>query len=286
VQHRGQQQFDLSSGSMEPRHDPALAAQYGQQSLPGLSQPSKQPRRQRQPDTGKQLPMFMSAREIKRQYQPLEGDIQSTYQEREGEATNRPFTTGGHPNRPIRPNDRSAPFLKRQGTMGQTATHYRDFDRPETHEELWGRKLEESHLTYDEYNEVHGGGGTGSSKRPPDIEQLWDRSSAPQRGSTGHTDTHDWQMHSYLERKMDAHMQRMNSSLHEDISHAMRPGGEGFKGVLHLATGQFGLSGKPEVAGGHHRIAIMHDIQPDRLLPVVHHEKFKDARNDPVYKYS
>lgn len=299
MQHKGQQQFDLSSGSMEPKTDYSAASRYGQQSLPGLSQP---PKRQRQvhatsgpgvvpqrppgaPETSKpqQLAAFMSQRQIMKQYQPLDADRQEAWDPREGEVTGRQFTTIGNENPKIRTSDRQAPWLQRQGSAAVGATRYRDFGQTESLGMMMDRKLEEAHLPYHEYREVHGGGGdTGAT---PDIEELWGRSSAPQHQGTGHTDTHDWEMHGYLENKLSEHHEAMQSSLYENVSEAMKPGGEGFTGLVHLATGQFGSAGKPQIAGAHHRLAILGEVAPDRLLPVVHHEKMGEARHGVSAQY-
>ena len=40
---------------------------------------------------------------------------------------------------------------------------------------------------------------------------------------------------------------------------------------VHLGT-QFGSQGKPQIVGGHHRIAAALETRPDDLIPVVHHE--------------
>lgn len=254
--------------------------------------------------SGTQIPAFLSARQIKAGYQPLEGDRRDQYDEREGEATNRTETTGGYPNRTIRSNDRRAPYMIRQGQGESVAssdrmTHYRDFGHPESDEQLWSRKLEESQLSPDDYAEEHGGGGSTSNKTPG-YETLEGRASAPPynprqtfdttRGGGVEARTTEgsyWEkMNAYVERKADEHrMNRDWGSLHDKLSDAMRPGGEGFKGVVHLGT-QPGPGGKPEVYGAHHRIAILDDVAPDRLLPVIHHAKFRDARQDQQYKYT
>ena len=135
-----------------------------------------------------------------------------------------------------------------------------------------------------EYKELHGGGfHVGKSGRTPGWETLAGRQSAPQEMSyrTGHTGT--WEdrqqdLGEYVQRKQDEYRyEQEDTSLHGMLSHAMRPGGEGFTGHVHLST-QFGTSGKPQVAGAHHRIASMADIDPERLLPVVHHKSMTAAR--------
>jgi len=299
VQNKGQQQFDLGSFSHEPKTDYAAAERYGQQSLPGLSQPAKKQRTvhatsgpgvvpQRPPgapETSKpqQLAGFMSQRQIMRKYQPLDADRQEFWDPREGAPTNRKFTTIGNENPKIRTSDRAAPFLQRQDQSAVAkSTHYRDFGQTESLGMMMDRKLEESQMPYDEYREAHGGGG--DTMATPSIEEMWDSPSAPQP-QTGHTDTHDWHMHEYMENKMSEHHMRRQSSLYEDVAHSMRPGGEGFTGIVHLATGQFGSAGKPQIAGAHHRLAILGEVAPDRLLPVIHHEKMGEARHGKSAEY-
>lgn len=54
---------------------------------------------------------------------------------------------------------------------------------------------------------------------------------------------------------------------------------EGVRKPIHLSE-QFGVMGKRMVAGGHHRIAAANDVNPDMLMPVVHHRSFGEARFD------
>ena len=119
-----------------------------------------------------QLRMFMTADEITRMYQPLEGDRQGTYNEV-------PLSQGGK-------------------AMEKW--------QPETDEQVWERKAEEAGEEY-----LYG-----------DIEE------------------------------------------------------HGVKRPVHLGT-QMGKSGKPQVVGGHHRIAVMKEVAPDELMPVLHHENFQQA---------
>lgn len=39
-----------------------------------------------------------------------------------------------------------------------------------------------------------------------------------------------------------------------------------------------GSLGKPQILGGHHRVAVMHDVRPDELMPVEHYDSVKEAR--------
>ena len=44
-----------------------------------------------------------------------------------------------------------------------------------------------------------------------------------------------------------------------------------------------GSTGKREVVGGHHRLAVMREESPDEYIPVVHYPNFYQAKSDPKY---
>lgn len=290
MQTKGQQQFDMGSFSQEPGTDLARASRYGQQSLPGLSQPKRAPTSDSATRTEgpQQLPMFMSQREIMGKFQPLDADRQEAWDPREGEVTGRQFTTIGNENPKIRTSDRAAPFLQRQGSAVAGATHYRDFGQTESLGMMMDRKLEESQMSYGEYAEAHGG-GMGTAKTPG-YETAMDMTGAPQYQGTGHTGTHEYEMDQFHSQKVDEHYEKMNyGSLYEDLKHDMTPkeqggSGAGFTGLVHLSH-QFGSAGKPQIAGAHHRLAALGEIAPDRLLPVVHHETMTESRWGPSAKH-
>lgn len=229
--------------------------------------------------------MFMSAGDIKRQYQPLEGDRRDAYDPREGEGTSRPETTAGQPNQRLTPNDRQTWAMH----MQSGDTHYRQADQEETDEQFWDRKLDESKMDPDEYVEAHPGGGIDNENRTPGYNTFAARASAPQPpGAAGYRsngmqntsawDQFDYNQASYVQRKLSEHYESKSwGSLHESLQDAMRPGGEGFTSHVHLGS-QFGPSGKRMVAGAHHRIASMDEIDENRLLPVLHHTDTKSAR--------
>lgn len=50
--------------------------------------------------------------------------------------------------------------------------------------------------------------------------------------------------------------------------------------LLRAPGGGTGSLGKPEILGGHHRVAVMHDIRPDELMPVEHYESGKKAKKN------
>jgi hypothetical protein len=281
VQNHGQQQFDLGEFSQEPSTDYAEASRYGQQTLPGLSQPPRPKRQKAAPSQGEQLPMLMSQREIMKKYQPLDADRQEAWDPREGEVTGRQFTTIGNENPKIRTSDREAPWLKRQDTAEVAkATHYRDFGQTESLDMMMSRKLEESQMDYGEYAEAHGG-GMGTAKTPG-YETAAGKTDAPQYEGSGHTGTYDYELGEFHSKLVDRHYEKMSGSLYSDVAHDMTPkekggSGAGFTGLVHLSH-QFGSAGKPQIAGAHHRLAILGEVAPDRLLPVIHHETMHEAR--------
>jgi hypothetical protein len=54
------------------------------------------------------------------------------------------------------------------------------------------------------------------------------------------------------------------------------------EGVQHpVSLGrEMGSMGKPQIVGGHHRIAVMAEEAPDELMPVLHFQSFGQARRE------
>lgn len=46
--------------------------------------------------------------------------------------------------------------------------------------------------------------------------------------------------------------------------------------------GQFG---KPQILGGHHRVAVMHHLKPDALMPVMHFSSHTEASTSLGHRY-
>lgn len=85
------------------------------------------------------------------------------------------------------------------------------------------------------------------------------------------------------ERKSDEASYGYEPSLQDSIAD------EGVRHPVHLMF-EPGSLGKPQVAGGHHRIAASLDVDSDKLMPVLHHEnwhKVTQMRSNPdgPYKY-
>ena len=213
-----------------------------------------------------QLSMLMTAKEIQTRYQVLDGDREEGYDSREGSATGRSRTTGGNPNQP--------------GPLG-SAIHFRG-GHEESDEQVWSRKLEESQMSPGDYHEAR----AGEPARTPGWETLGQRSSFPQvnertgRSWTSMVDSHDMRGESYVNRKQEEFREHQDygPSLYESLQASGGP-----DSPVHLGT-KHGSMGKPQVVGGHHRIAAMAHINPDQLIPVLHHENLHDARSTATVK--
>jgi hypothetical protein len=100
---------------------------------------------------------------------------------------------------------------------------------------------------------------------------VWERTDAPLH-ETGHTDTYNWNVQQFLKERQGSVYKRQSeweaakgSSLYDSIA------AEGARDPVHLGT-DVGSLGKPQVVGGHHRIAAQADINPNQPMPVLHHE--------------
>jgi hypothetical protein len=140
-----------------------------------------------------QLPMFMSAREIRAQYQALDGDRDLVY-----------------------------------GDDGWN-------DHPETDDQLFDRKYEEAHET-DDFDSGH---TLADSVR-------WDGVRNP--------------ISLQVAQEKPAHR-------------------------FDLPTPTVGSLGKPQILGGHHRLAVMDRHRPDDLMPVAHFEDALQAHKSLGAKY-
>jgi hypothetical protein len=58
----------------------------------------------------------------------------------------------------------------------------------------------------------------------------------------------------------------------------------GVQKPIHLGR-TVGSMGKPEIVGGHHRMAVMRNLNPDQLMPVLHHTDIHAARSKDMQKY-
>jgi hypothetical protein len=194
---------------------------------------------------GQQLPMFMSAREITTQYAPNEADR----------------------------------FFHGTDISVARASGVRMRGGPDPRE---GQGTFRSRRTDDVVNEVNRGPRLAADKREVarrggEVKPYY-RGFRDLRGPWAHPET-DEQMY---QRKLDEATNTKRGkvvgrgrvvslpTLTEDIK---------AKGVTHpIALGQHeSPSGRPSIAGGHHRVAVMQHLNPDQLLPVVHVKDVTEA---------
>jgi hypothetical protein len=245
-----------------------------------------------------QFRMFMTPREIRTEYQALDGDRQYTYDDRAGEMTNRAHTTAGEPNSRIESGRRARMETYYGKDKVDQFSHIRSSgDHIESDDELFRRKLDESQMSPDEYGQVHGRGESAVAPEAPGLTTLGQRSSAPsllQRRARGEK-SHDFDAGSqtrmeasdeawdYRRQKEDEHYEDWNEeqsygpSLHDRIA------AEGIQSPVHLGFGNTGMLGKPQVLGGHHRLAAQEDIDPDQFIPVKHWKSIHEARRSGEY---
>jgi hypothetical protein len=203
--------------------------------------------------------MFMTPREIMHKYQPLDADLYGagtmgmSGQPSSGTPTSTARTYGPN-NTPGNVRHGQVRWGQDTGGTYQATTHGTKFrSRGETHEEMMGRKLEES-----QYENMVGRRtkvGTSFYGSDTNVPPPHERMSL---GSAGEEE-----------------------SLYESIAK------HGAQAPLSLGTaGSHGMAGKREIVGGHHRLAAQFDINPDTPMPVVHYRDIYHARSDPTRKYT
>jgi hypothetical protein len=179
--------------------------------------------------------MFMSAREIQASYRPLPGDFREVHDEK------------------------------------------LDDHVEETVPQFWGRKLSESKMSQADYaHKVHQGHETGEPYELPEMDwdKAMDRTDYPAQHTGESTDDHGGRVEEWEMERMRSHGNRIEAfingpSLYSQIER------DGVQSPVHLGTG-----GRPPlrsaeektILGGHHRVAAAADIDPDRLMPVLHYE--------------
>jgi hypothetical protein len=207
-----------------------------------------------------QLKMFMTPKEIHKHYQPLDADREDV----ETEDNSNPHSWGL---------------------------------RSETDSELWERKSSEAAMSPRDYHYARE--GESPERSLFNVDSLMGHSSYPSpntsdvdsRGfvTTSGWEEHEHREHSYLERKAqeksDARYEKWNGP---SIWDSVRTGG--VQQPVHLGQ-QFGEQGKPQIVGGHHRIAAATDTRPNDLIPVLHHESIDAAKStlrpgSPGFKYT
>ena len=112
----------------------------------------------------------------------------------------------------------------------------------------------------------------GQPQTPVEREGKWGKVYMPPPTAVPETNDEMW------DRKLAESKQQMRGGIYQSLqmegvqhpiplTHHVRQGGE-----------------KPMVGGGQHRIAAMNAIDPDRLMPVTHHENIIAAQREPGYR--
>jgi len=272
---------------------------------------------------GDQLKMFMTPREIEREWQPLDGDRHDGYaltsgtnDPRAGMHTERNERTDEVPNmyRGLRTATGAvtdAQGFKRRKTVfkrpSSTNPVRYGVDQAESTEDLWNRKYDEAdeappsgQYDYEDeavYRTPHGhetsAGGhytlktvPGHNTRPKmtgvDGDRGWYRTTkgrggmkgAPSYNSRRRAET--WVDHELVSEPSP------HSTMVESIIN------EGVKSPIRLGL-RMGSEAKPQMVGGHHRMAVARVHSPDQFAPVLYHEDIYEARSSNTqhsYKYT
>lgn len=263
VDYRGGVEFNVrrtlpNGGTSSSWQSPYLRSAYAD----NVRRSATNPVREAELDSG-QRAMFMTPREIHKRWEPLYGDRHDAYG----------MTDAGTETRALQPH-----------VTHQTAGGSRyQSDYVETDEELWGRKLDESMMPKRDYGmDVH---GMGSANTDDFINQLDLTTNYPAYES-GHTATFDERAESWAERKAEQWRAEQDDSLYDSIAR------EGVRSPVRLGESHKhwgGQTPKPQIVGGHHRLAAATDIDEDALIPVLHHEDIAEARSGRTqmgYRYS
>lgn len=271
--------------------------------------------------TATQPKMFMTPTEIHAGWQPLDADREDSYEygsgTYEGTYQGKSWDTGQtHPGtyrnqtregtmelssasagRQDRryPGIHSGPGGEDTGTIrrNRSGGKYRLYNRGnaesgvESDEQLWDRKLSEAQNEYGRHGQHEdrdsdplfrggrGGGTMGSYEGQP----TWRPGDAGP--STTAWDRHDARVNSWEERRAEARYDQ-GESLYDSIA------SEGVHGPIRLGQ-EIGSMGKPQIVGGHHRLASATDAAPNRFVPVLHDQSIWSARDEASkggYPYS
>jgi hypothetical protein len=275
---------------------------------------------------GDQLKLFMTPREIEKEWQPLDGDRRDAYHitygksdTRAGSSTYRARRTDGQSNFD-RNDERTV-----TGAVTDSDGHkdmYSLYNRPgnhfpmertgssglETDDEVWDRKYAEaldspsSGYNHDpkgpRYRKPGGestdAGGvwrqvteTGAKTRQPASRgNGWYRQTSPVPGTAikGAITLNS------RRRGSEAYVPFQEIPGSGDSHHSMVDSiiGEGIKSPIRLGL-QHGMNDKPQLLGGHHRMAVARQDTPDRLAPVLYDNDMDQARSTNTkrsYKYT
>jgi len=250
-----------------------------------------------------QLKMFMTPSEIHEGWQALDAD-------RYGRETQQSWQGSQSYEPPSAVRGVAGAMVQTIGDQGdyawrsQGGTKYGE--RPETDEELYERKRSEAYGEADDdfgyqYEGMHMVGSSsrwsGGSMHEHKMTGTEDLSSSQiearryQRGAARgnaqyrrgalkesgvRTETHP----TYWTEGSERYHEGSKTTLGESIE------AEGVKSPIRLG-GEVGSQGKPQIVGGHHRLAVASALHSEQLLPVLHYAGgIHEARADTAYPYT
>jgi hypothetical protein len=147
----------------------------------------------------------------------------------------------------------------------------------ESDPQVWSRKYNEANMDEEDYREARGENYRPKFQRADgglsDDDVSWTHLSAQFDSKGSMIDNSRTTARRYRELVG-------GGSLRDAIIH-----GGGVHSPINLMETK-GELGKPQVAGGHHRVAVMLNERPDELMPVLHNEDFGQARANKHYKYT
>lgn len=156
--------------------------------------------------------------------------------------------------------------------------HTNKWDQTESKPQFWRRKLRESKMSPYDYDVERGGMGAPPAFNPEE------RSDNPVQGTDESSGAFEDRYNQWWDSRADSHSDKIDMhfngpSMHDSIRE------EGVKAPVSIGHD---ARGRKTIIGGHHRIAAAADIDPDRLMPVLHFRGTSPAvaRQDDVYKYT
>lgn len=170
--------------------------------------------------------------------------------------------------------DRDMVEMKDQWGMTQ------EKEEADTH--VWERKAEEATLPPDEYaSEVGSNSETGTNTF---AARQWQSQHLPHRKVTFENLTEEMEdeQHAFVDQRVEDRAYGPGGSrlsLFENIRQ------QGVQQPVRLGQTKSFKTGRPEVVGGHHRIAAQAKIDPDALIPVLHDRNIMTAKQDRGYTY-
>lgn len=230
-----------------------------------------------------QLAMFMTPGEIHERYQPLDADRLGSESEHYTTRTPHSETRGhGHMTPSVQGTGQEKYYFRHRGSeRGVTISRI----RPESDEELWGRKYEESQMSPEERYQEHGvsfqqkyigsAGQTTARSGAYHRTQRWTEAGARSSHFTSHETYQPYETHPEGGPSLAEHMTK-----------------HGMPGLISLGSpeGSMGSMGKPQIVGGHHRLAVATRHMSDQFLPVMHFQDIKEARSKSLgeagYRYT